>query len=120
MCVNAGQHLLLRKKTMPDISAALTEDRDGVLVAIEVTAGSKTDLFPAAYNEWRETIGCRVTAPASDGKANKAVLHLIATTLGIAPSAVSIHSGARSTQKQILVSGVGKQEVLRKLGVCLK
>ena len=52
---------------MSPMTDALLEDRDGVLVSIEVTAGVKTDLFPAGYNEWRKAIGCRVAAPAAPG-----------------------------------------------------
>ena len=49
---------------MQDIADALFEDRFGTIIALEITAGAKTDSFPAGYNEWRKTIGCRVTAPA--------------------------------------------------------
>ena len=55
----------------------LLEDRKGTILLIEVTAGAKSDLFPAGYNEWRNAIGCRVTAPAVHGKANKAVIGII-------------------------------------------
>jgi uncharacterized protein len=103
---------------MPDFSGALVEERHGVLIAIEVTAGSKSNAFPVGYNEWRKTIGCRVTAPAVDGKANKAVLQLIAATLGMPQTAVSIHTGATSPQKQVLVAGIKKPEILGKLSAC--
>jgi uncharacterized protein (TIGR00251 family) len=100
---------------MPDFSGALAEERHGVLIALDVTAGSKGDMFPAGYNEWRRSIGCRVSAPAVDGKANKAVLQIIAKTLGVPHALVSIHSGATSTQKQVLVAGARKEEILVKL-----
>jgi hypothetical protein len=101
---------------VPDVSGALSEERQGVVIAIEVTAGAKEAVFPAGYNEWRRTIGCRVPAPALEGRANKAVLHLIAGTLGVPASSVSILSGAASSQKRVLVAGTGKQAVLARLG----
>jgi uncharacterized protein (TIGR00251 family) len=100
---------------MPDISEALVEDRQGVLITIEVTAGARSEAFPAGYNEWRKAIGCRVSAPALDGKANKAVLHLIAGALYIPLSSLSIRSGAASTQKRVLAAGRNKAEILARL-----
>ena len=105
---------------MPDISAALTEDRHGVLIAIEVTAGSKTDLFPAGFNEWRKAIGCRVSAPAVDGRANRAVLHLLAAKLDLPVSSLSVRSGLASTQKRVLATGLAKDEILARLTGCMK
>ena len=97
---------------MPDISDALLEERNGTIISIDVTAGSKAELFPAGYNEWRKAIGCRVTAPAIEGRANKAVITLIAETLDLPISAISIQSGATSSQKRVLVAGVAKNDLL--------
>jgi uncharacterized protein (TIGR00251 family) len=101
---------------MPDISGAVSEDHKGVVIAIEVTAGAKVAVFPSGYNKWRRTIGCRVSAPAIEGKANKAVLSLIAEKLGVPASSVSFLSGAASSQKRVLVAGIGKHDLLARLG----
>jgi uncharacterized protein len=106
--------------SMPDLSEALVEDGSGVLIAIEVTAGSKTNLFPAGYNEWRKAIGCRVSAPAVDGRANKAVLTLIAAKLDLPVSSLSVRSGLASTQKRVFATGGVKNEILARLTACLK
>ena len=100
---------------MPDIADALLEDRHGTLITIEVSAGAKTSAFPAGYNEWRKAIGCRVTAPAVDGKANRAVIALIAERCAVSPSRVHIQSGAASSQKRVLVGGMGRKEILERL-----
>jgi uncharacterized protein len=100
---------------MPDISGAVTEERQGVVIAIEVTAGAKEAVFPADYHEWRRTIGCRVSAPAREGRANRAVIKLVAGTLGIPASSVSILSGATSSQKRVLVTGLDLRQVLGRL-----
>lgn len=97
---------------MPDIADALLEDRCGTLVTIEVTAGAKTNAFPAGYNAWRKAIGCRVTAPAVGGKANRAVISLIAETCAIPVSRVSIRSGTASSQKRVLVEGMDRKDLL--------
>jgi len=100
---------------MPDIADALLEDRHGTLIAIEVTAGAKTNSFPAGYNEWRKTIGCRVTAPAVDGKANRAIISLISERCAVPAAKVVIQSGATSSQKRVLVEGLGRKDLLERL-----
>ena len=104
-----------RGDPMPDVSGAVSEDRQGIVLALEVTAGAKEAVFPAGYNEWRRSIGCRVTAPALEGRANKAVLKLVAGNLGVPVSSVSILSGAVSSQKRVLVAGMDRQQVLDRL-----
>ena len=101
---------------MPDVSGAVSEERQGVIIAIEVTAGAKEAVFPAGYNEWRRTIGCRVPAPALEGRANKAVLALVAGKLGVPVSSVSILTGATSSHKRVLVASISKQDLLTRLG----
>jgi uncharacterized protein len=100
---------------LPDISGAVTEERQGIVIALEVTAGSKEASFPAGYNEWRRSIGCRVSAPAIEGRANKAIIRLVAEKLDVPASAVSIVSGAMSSQKRVLVTGISRQQVLDRL-----
>jgi uncharacterized protein len=100
---------------MPDIADALTENRHGTIMAVEITANAKTDLFPDGYNTWRKTIGCRVSAEAVDGKANRAILNLVSEILDVPASAVSIQSGATSSQKKLLIAGFSKSIVLDRL-----
>ena len=100
---------------MPDFSGALSEVREGTVIAIEVTTSSKGELFPAGFNEWRKTIGCRVAAPAIGGRANRAVLALVAEKLGVAGASVSIISGASDSRKRILVTGIGRRDLLGRL-----
>jgi hypothetical protein len=96
---------------MSTMADALLDDPNGTLVFIEVTAGAKSDLFPAGYNEWRKAIGCRVTAPAVNGKANKAVIRLISATAGVPASSVSIIAGIASSQKRVRIAGVTKDHL---------
>lgn len=100
---------------MPGIADALLEDRRGTLITIEVTSGAKTSSFPAGYNEWRKAIGCRVTAPAVNGKANRAIISLIAETLAVPAAQVTIQSGATSSLKRLLVTGLVKKALVERL-----
>jgi uncharacterized protein (TIGR00251 family) len=110
-----GNIPLRKGSLMPDIADALLEDRYGTIIALEITAGAKTDSFPADYNEWRKTIGCRVTAPAIGGKANHAIISLLSERLDIPATVMSIQSGATSSKKRVLVAGLSKSDLLDRL-----
>src|SRR5512136_534294 len=115
MCVNAGRHFSAGGAPMQEIADALFEDRRGTVIAIEVTAGAKKDSFPASYNAWRKTISCRVTAPAVDGKANRAIITLVSDVLAVPATTVIIQSGMASSQKRVLVTGMKKKDLLDRL-----
>jgi uncharacterized protein len=100
---------------MPSLADALTETENGTIITIEVTARSSQNAFPAGYNGWRKTIGCRVTAPASGGKANRAVITLIAQTLNVSENTVQIQSGTTSQIKKVIIFGMKKADLLSKL-----
>jgi hypothetical protein len=48
----------------------------------------------------------RVAAPPADGRANDATCALLAETFGVAPSAVTLVSGATSRTKRLRVDGI--------------
>jgi hypothetical protein len=63
--------------------------------------------------EGRVTV--RVTAPPVDGRANEALVRLVAERLGVARSRVSIVRGEASRDKLLEVEGLGKGQIRRKL-----
>jgi uncharacterized protein (TIGR00251 family) len=60
------------------------------------------------------TLRIRVTAPPDKGKANKAVEKLLAKTLGLPKSAISIAAGHASRKKTIAIRG-NRGDITRKL-----
>lgn len=58
----------------------------------------------------------RVSAPPTDGRANRALCKLIAARVGIAPSRVSVVHGAKSRDKVVEVRSVGADELAARLG----
>jgi len=58
----------------------------------------------------------RVRAPPQDGRANAAVVALLAAALGLRRSAVAISAGHGSAHKRVSVEGLTRAEVERRLG----
>lgn len=69
--------------------------------------------------EWldaqRSILKVRVTAPPEKGKANKAVLKLLARQLGLPLSALTIVSGSTSQQKMLDISGLDEAILREKI-----
>ena len=58
----------------------------------------------------------RVAAAPADGKANDAVVRLIAKAAGVPPSRVEVSAGASARVKTIAVEGVSEDELRARLG----
>lgn len=66
---------------------------------------------------WREdTLRLRVSAPPLDGRANDAVVEMIARTAGVARSAVSVVAGERGRDKLVRVTGLTPEALRARLG----
>jgi hypothetical protein len=59
----------------------------------------------------------RVAAPPEDGKANKAVEALLASTLGLKPANVSVAQGHTRPEKSVRVSGISLNAASHALGI---
>ncbi len=67
----------------------------------------------AGYDEG--TLRVRVTAPPTEGKANAGVIALLAKTLGVSKSKLSIVRGHDSRNKMVSVDTLTEQEVRRRI-----
>ncbi|MDG2521142.1 DUF167 family protein [Caulobacter segnis] len=63
----------------------------------------------------RPFLKARVSAPPEDGKANAALVVLIAKSLGVPKSAVTIASGQTARLKQIEIEGLETDEAVSRL-----
>ena len=61
-----------------------------------------------------------VTAPPEGGKANQAVVALLAKTLGLAKGRVTIVQGHRGRNKRVRIDGLTEEDVLQRLHNILK
>lgn len=98
------------------MKGALQAVDGGVLLDVDVKPDAHEDAFPDGYNEWRERVGARVSAPAADGEANRALCKLVAARLGVEADRVAIERGHTSSRKSLLVTGVDVGTVTAALG----
>lgn len=83
------------------------EAPDGLLLAVKVTPKGGRDALDGIERvaDGQCVLKFRVRAAASDGEANAALRSLVARTLHVAPTQVSLVSGARSRLKRLKVQG---------------
>ena len=58
-----------------------------------------------------DVLRVRVAAPPADGRANEAMVRLVAKALGVPPSRVTLVSGAQSRTKVIEIEGLTLDEI---------
>jgi len=80
---------------------------------VKVAAGASRSAI-AGWSGGRLKI--RINAVAERGKANAALIELIATTLGLPKSAVRVAAGATSARKTLEISGLPQSVVAARLG----
>lgn len=80
--------------------------RDGALIVLRVTpnAGGNRIEGPAALADGTQALKIRIAAPPRDGRANDAVIALLAKAAGHPRSAFSVKAGATARTKTILLT----------------
>jgi len=69
-----------------------------------------------AIQGWHgERLKVSVTAVPERGKANEAVIELMAEALGVAPSRIEVVAGHTQPNKRLQITGLGRDEVLSRL-----
>lgn len=70
-----------------------------------------------AVGEWQEdgTLRLRLAAPATEGKANAALLRFLAKIAGVRKSQVTILTGAKSREKTVEIQGLREADFHRKV-----
>jgi uncharacterized protein (TIGR00251 family) len=89
-----------------------TQDSCITRIAIKVTAGSSNN----AIVDWRgEHLRVRISAAPERGKANAALIALLAKSLGLSKSSIRIIRGQHSAHKTLEVSGLSLASIMSRL-----
>ena len=91
----------------------LDVDRDGnVMLTVHVQPGARRSEIVGPHGD---ALKLRVKAPPVDGKANAAVVELLAATLDVAAADVELVAGASQRRKRLRVTGLDRDAVRRRL-----
>lgn len=93
----------------------ITSTEQGIIINIMVIPNSKTKEIEGV-DEWRGCLKVRVKAQAQKGKANRDLIELLASSLAIPTSDITIKSGETSRVKEIEIRKLTELEFLAKLG----
>jgi uncharacterized protein (TIGR00251 family) len=89
------------------------EDRSGgVIIPVQAQPKARRQ---GVVGEHAGRLKVAVTAPPDKGKANDALVDVLAEALGVKRGQVELASGATSTAKTFLVTGVSKDELARRI-----
>lgn len=88
-----------------------------IRLAIKLSPGSSVERIDGwdVDADGRPVLKVRVRARPVEGEANAALLKLLAKTLGVAKSAVSLDRGGQSRLKMIRVEGLSEEELRARL-----
>lgn len=88
------------------MAAPYRRGADGLNLAVRVTPKARrTAIAGVKDGPGGTALAVTVNAPPEDGKANAAVLHLIAAALGLPAAAVTLAHGGKSRHKTLHIAG---------------
>jgi len=90
------------------------ESPEGIILHVRAQPGARKDEIAG---EWggratpAHSLKIRITAPPEKGRANEAIIRLLAKKLGLKKSAISVVYGETSRDKKILIKGITHLEL---------
>ncbi|OPY29328.1 MAG: hypothetical protein A4E28_00926 [Methanocella sp. PtaU1.Bin125] len=98
---------------------AIRATKEGAVIDLEVSPGSRSTVVPSGYNPWRKRIEVRLMAPPEKGKANDELIRALSGLFSIPSTSIEITSGATNSRKSVLIRGVGVEAVIKLMGARL-
>ncbi len=90
----------------------LKKTPDGIIIPVRAQPGAKKDII---VGEWGGRLKIQIKVPPEKGKANEAIIKLLAKDLDLKRSKIRIISGESSRDKKVLVQDVTLLEKLENL-----
>ena len=87
-------------------------DENAVMLAVKVVPGSSRSRVAGRYGEG---IKVQVSAAPEKGKANAAVIDVLAQWLGINARQIELAAGHGNPRKQFRISGVSREQIAAKV-----
>jgi len=91
---------------------ALSDHADGVVLPVRAQPRARRN---AIVGEHAGSLRVAVTAPPEDGRANAAVVELLAESLQVKRSQIELLSGATSRSKAFLLRGISSAELAARI-----
>jgi uncharacterized protein len=89
---------------------------DGVVLRVRVQPRSAREALGGVRDG---ALVVRLTAPPVEGRANQALARLLARTLGVPPSSLSLLSGEKGRDKRVRVAGLSLDAARRRLAAAV-
>lgn len=87
---------------------------DDVLLWIKAVPGASRDELAGAIGD---RLKIRISAPPEGGKANKAIITLIARSIGIKPAQITIEAGQSSPEKIVRIAACPVERIRKTLAL---
>jgi uncharacterized protein (TIGR00251 family) len=94
----------------------LQQHSEGVILPVRAQPGARKN---AVVGDQNGALKLAVSAPADQGKANKALLELLCDSLGLKRSQVELLTGDKSRDKRFLIRGLSLSEIQGRLAALL-
>lgn len=95
---------------------AVTAHAQGAVLPVRAKPGAKQN---AVLDEFDGAMRVSVTAAPEDGKANDAIVRVLAEVLGCRRSEITLLSGASSRSKRFLIAGLSVDDLLARIEAAL-
>jgi len=100
----------------PDLAGLVEAGNDGAVLRVHVQPGASGEGIAGVHGN---ALKVRVRAPATSGRANDAVLSLLAKELGVPATALTLTGGASSRDKRVRFAGLSAAELEKRLAATL-
>lgn len=96
----------------PSVPSFLKPVGDGVELTVKIVPGASRDRIVGPLGD---ALKIQVAAPPEKGKANAAVIRLLAESLGVGEKQLALRRGETSPRKTVRIGGIGWEQIAERL-----